>query len=272
MPTISVIISTYNQPNWLKKVLVGYQQQTFTDFEMIIADDGSTEDTKAIIESFQKQSNLNIQHVWQEDNGFRKTTILNKAILITKADYLLFTDGDCIPRKDFVQTHFNFKKENCFLSGGYFKLPKTISENITEDDIKTQRCFKKEWLINQGLKPNFKINKLTAKGFKQWLLNTFTPTKATWDGMNASGWKKDILSVNGFDTRMHYGGEDRELGERLINKGVKPIQIRYSAICVHLYHERSYKNDVAFAETLTIRKETKSQNKTWKDFEIEKTI
>ncbi|HIC30977.1 MAG TPA: glycosyltransferase, partial [Flavobacteriaceae bacterium] len=122
MPTISVIISTYNQPNWLKKVLVGYQQQIFKDCEIIIADDGSTEDTKVIIENFQKQSNLNIQHVWQEDNGFRKTTILNKAILKTNADYLLFTDGDCIPRKDFVQTHFNLKKETCFLSGGYFTL------------------------------------------------------------------------------------------------------------------------------------------------------
>lgn len=271
MSKISVIISTYNQPKWLYKVLIGYQQQTFTDFEIIIADDGSTSDTKQVIDAFKANSNLKINHVWQEDKGFRKTTILNKAILKTNADYLLFTDGDSIPRADFVQTHFNLKKENCFLSGGYFKLPEQISKIITDDDVINQRCFDKIWLLDKGLQPNFKLNKLTAKGFKQKLLNALTPTKATWDGMNASGWKKDILAVNGFDERMQYGGEDRELGERLVNIGIKPLQIRYSAICVHLYHERNYKNDNAFAENLAIRKTTKSQKKTWTDFGIKKS-
>ena len=271
MPKISVIISTYNQPKWLYNVLVGYNQQTCTDFEIIIADDGSTDDTKTVVDNFISKSNLKIKHVWQEDKGFRKTTILNKAILKSNTDYLLFTDGDCIPRKDFVQTHYDLKKDNCFLSGGYFKLPKHISEIITEKDIIKQSCFDKHWLLDHGLKSSFKLNKLTAKGTKQFLLNKLTPTKATWDGMNASGWKKDILAVNGFDQRMEYGGEDRELGERLVNKGVKPIQIRYSAICVHLYHERGYKNDKAIAKNLAIRKETKTKKTTWTDFGIKQT-
>jgi glycosyltransferase involved in cell wall biosynthesis len=268
MPEISVIISTYNQHDWLHKVLVGYQHQIFSNFEIIIADDGSTEETKRVVDSFKANSTLRIQHLWQDDLGFRKTTILNKAIVASKADYLLFTDGDTIPRADFVQTHVKLKQPNCFLSGGYFKLPKHISENITDDDIINQCCFDKKWLLSKGLTSNFKINKLTASGFKEKLLNALTPTKATWDGMNASGWKKDILAVNGFDERMEYGGEDRELGERLINFGVKPIQIRYSAICVHLYHERSYKNDNALAKNLAIRKTTKTNRKTWTDFGI----
>ena len=272
MPKLSVIISTYNQPKWLYNVLIGYQLQTFKDFEIIIADDGSSQSTKQVIDSFAKQSNLSISHVWHEDKGFRKTTILNTAILKSTADYLLFTDGDCIPRKDFVQTHFNLKQQNCFLSGGYFKLPKPISEIITETDIQSQHCFDKHWLLQHGLKSSFKLNKLTAKGLKQVLLNTLTPTKATWDGMNASGWKKDLLSVNGFDQRMAYGGEDRELGERLINLGVKPIQIRYSAICVHLYHERSYINTNALTTNQAIRKATKSLKKTWTDFGIKQPI
>ena len=124
---VSVIISTYNQPEWLKKVLIGYQQQTFNNFEIIIADDGSTEETKAIIEQLSDNSNFTIKHVWQEDEGFRKTRILNKAIKKSKASYLIFTDGDCIPRADFVETHLKLKKENSFLSGGYFKLPLYIS-------------------------------------------------------------------------------------------------------------------------------------------------
>ncbi|MCB0462719.1 MAG: glycosyltransferase family 2 protein [Flavobacteriaceae bacterium] len=263
---ISVIISTYNQPIWLKKVLIGYEQQTFKNFEIIIADDGSTEDTKAIIEQFKSTSRLTITHVWQEDDGFRKTRILNKAIKKSKTSYLIFTDGDCIPRADFVATHLKLKKENSFLSGGYFKLPLSISEDITEEDIKSQRCFNKKWLIQQGLKKSFKTNKLTASGFKEQFLNTMTPTKATFDGMNVSVWKNDVVEVNGFDERMAYGGEDRELGERLMNLGIKPLQIRYSAICLHLDHKRSYVNDEALAKNRAIRKATKKNKLIWTNF------
>ncbi|MFD1063451.1 glycosyltransferase family 2 protein [Winogradskyella litorisediminis] len=268
MPKISVIISTYNQPEWLRKVFFGYEFQTFKDFEIIIADDGSTDETKDLIVDFSKTSEINITHIWQDDEGFQKTKILNKAILKTKADYLLFTDGDCIPRQDFVETHYNLKRQNCFLSGGYFKLPELISKAITIEDIKNQNCFNKDWLLSKGLKSSFKLNKLTVSGFKECLLNTFTPTKATWDGMNASGWKADILKVNGFDERMQYGGEDRELGERLMNLGIKPLQIRYSAICVHLFHTRGYKNAAAEKANLFIRKETKSEKRVWTKYGI----
>lgn len=268
--TTSVIISTYNQPSWLIFTLTGYEQQTYTDFEIVIADDGSTEETKRRIQTFQEQSNLKIVHVWHEDKGFQKTTILNKSILAAKGQYLIFTDGDCIPRHDFVEKHMTLKKENCFLSGGYFKLPRSISELIQNEDIINQSCFDKDWLLKHGLKPSFKINKLTSYGRKEWVLNTLTPTKATWDGMNASGFKKDILAVNGFDERMRYGGEDREMGERLMNNGIKPLQIRYSAVCVHLEHDRNYANDTHKLINKEIRKKTKNQKKTWTNFGIEK--
>lgn len=264
----SIIISTYNQPDWLYKVLLGYAQQTHQNFEIIVADDGSKMDTYQIIQNFKKQTSYAIKHIWQEDEGFQKNRILNKAIRASKSPYLIFTDGDCIPRKDFVEKHLTLRKPKAFLSGGYFKLPKMISEKISKEDISNQYCFDKFWLIKQGLKKNFKLNKLTSRGLKENLLNQWTPTKATWDGMNASGWKKDILAVNGFDERMKYGGEDRELGERLMNLGIKPIQARYSLICVHLHHERGYKNTVDFDRNKQIRKETKSKKKTWTDYGI----
>ncbi|MFV0564571.1 MAG: glycosyltransferase family 2 protein [Flavobacteriaceae bacterium] len=269
-PKVSVIISTYNQPDWLQKVLWGYECQTERDFEIIIADDGSTQETEAVIKGFKAVSRLNIIHVWHEDKGFRKTKILNKALLKANSEYIIFTDGDCIPRNDFVKTHLNLKKENCFLSGGYFKLPKDISRLITKESIETQQCFNLKWLKNHGLKKNFKTNKLTAKGFKARLLNTFTPTKATFDGMNVSGWKALIFKVNGFDERMQYGGEDREIGERLMNLGVAFKQIRYSAICVHLHHERPYKNSEAIKRNKAIRLSTKKLKLTKTKFGIEK--
>lgn len=267
-PNTSVIISTYNQPEWLRLVLHSYSLQTASDFEIIIADDGSDERTKVVIKEFTEQSNLNVIHVWQEDNGFQKTKILNKAIVASNSDHLIFTDGDCIARKDFVETHLILRRKKCALSGGYFKLNESISKGITTEDISQQNCFDKDWLISKGQYKSFKLNKLTKSKTKAKLLNTLTPTKATFDGMNVSCFKEDILAVNGFDERMHYGAEDREVGERMMNNGIKFLQVRYSTICVHLFHQRPYKNEENLKLNNSIRKETKEKKLRFTDFGI----
>ena len=249
----------------------GYNHQNFKGFEMIIADDGSNQETAELIKKMKKEVFFDIIHVWHEDDGFQKTKILNKAILASNTPYLLFSDGDCIPRKDFIQTHVNHRKSGYFLSGGYFKLPMTISKKITSKNIYNEKCFDINWLKENGLKNSFKNNKITSKGFKADLLDFITPTTASWNGHNSSGWKKDIVAVNGFDERMQYGGEDRELGERLFNFGIKSKQIRYKAICVHLDHARGYVNQEAIDKNVAIRKETKDQKKRWTNFGIEKS-
>ena len=256
-PQISIILSTYNQPSWLEKALQGYEFQTFKDFEILIADDGSKDETRLLIENYKKKSKLKITHIWHEDNGFQKTIILNKSIISSKSDYLLFSDGDCIPRSDFVEKHISQKEEKYFLSGGYFKLPMSISELISLDDIKNQNCFDINWLKKNGLNSSIKNYKLTARGCTEKLLNRLTPTKATWNGHNSSGWKKDILNVNGFDERMQYGGEDRELGERMLNLGIRSKQLRYSAVCVHLDHARGYVKQEMIEKNNIIRKKVK---------------
>jgi len=266
----SVIISTYNQPKWLQLVLCSYDIQTLKSFEIIIADDGSDERTKAIIDEFIKSTDLKVSHIWQEDNGFQKTKILNKAIVASNTNYLIFTDGDCVARKDFVETHLRLRKENCALSGGYFKLTKSISNQITKDLITSQKCFEKAWLLSQGQPKSFKLNKLTTSNFKEKLLNNLTPTKATFDGMNVSCWKEDIIAVNGFDERMEYGAEDREVGERLMNNGIKFLQIRYSAICLHLHHERPYKNAKVLLANKKIRQETIQSKSVYSNYGINK--
>ena len=75
---LSVIISTYNAEKWLEKVLIGYSVQTFTDFEVVIADDGSSQATKKLVDSFRHKFKNPIQHIWQPDEGFQKCKILNK--------------------------------------------------------------------------------------------------------------------------------------------------------------------------------------------------
>lgn len=268
---ISVIISTYNSPTWLQKVLWSFDQQTVANFEVVIADDGSGDETKQLIDKMKTQVSYPIQHIWHEDNGFQKTIILNKATVASKGEYLVFTDGDCVARADFLQVHSDNREPGYFLSGGYFKLPMAISEHISEEDIRTQRCFNIDWLKSNGLKSSFKNNKITAKGVKQKLLNALTPTTATWNGHNSSGYKKDIIAANGFDERMQYGGEDRELGERLFNAGIKAKQIRYSAICLHLDHARGYVKPEMIENNLKIRARTKKEKRTKTSYGIQKT-
>jgi Glycosyltransferases involved in cell wall biogenesis len=269
-PKISVIVSTYNAEEWLRKVLWGFNCQIYKDFEVVIADDGSGPKTKALLEELSEQVFYPIIHVWQEDDGFQKSRILNKAVEACNAEYIIMTDGDCIPREDFVEVHYINKEPGYFISGGYYMLPMNISKLITLEDIEKQNCFNIHWLKEMGIPQTFKNNKLTAKGFVSKFLNTFTPTNASWNGHNSSGWKKDICNVNGFDERMQYGGQDRELGERLFNFGIKSKQLRYSAVCVHLDHKRGYKTPESIAKNQSIRKETRSQKMVWTHYGITK--
>lgn len=251
---VSVIITTYNEPEWLRKVIWGYELQTHKEFELIIADDGSGEETRSIINEFKNSSSITIKHIWHPDNGYRKCTILNKAILASESNYLIFSDGDCIPRKDFVETHVKHSKPGYFLSGGAVRLPMNLSHKITQDNIASLSAFSLEWLQNNGLPKSIKSLKLTQDLNIAKIMNFITPAKATWNGGNSSGWKKDILSVNGFNEDLHYGGQDREFGERLVNIGVKSKQIRYSAVCLHLDHKRPYKTTESIRKNKTIRR------------------
>jgi glycosyltransferase involved in cell wall biosynthesis len=267
---LSVILSTYNQPEWLEKAIWGYAAQSYRNFEIVIADDGSTDDTRDCISRLREETNLSIRHVWHEDRGFRKCTILNRAIVESTADYLIFSDGDCIPRWDFLATHVHFARPGRFLSGGYFKLPLDLSQSITRDNILARHATNSNWLRSKGLSWNLKTFKLSAGPQLAWLLDITTTTKATWNGHNSSGWKTDIVRVNGFDERMEWGGEDREMGERLMNAGIRGKRIRYRAVCVHLDHPRGYVRQEALLRNREIRDETRHTRATWTAFGIVK--
>ena len=263
MSTISVILSTYNAPAWLEKVLWGYRFQNDCHFEVIVADDGSTPETAQLLSRFSRSTGLSIRHVWHEDVGFRKSEILNKAMLEATGDYLIFSDADCIPRRNFVAQHRKFAAEGYFLSGGLVRLPKTLSEQLDVNDILSGRATNAKWLMAQGLPRDRKTRLLMEnERWGQWF-DWFTTTRATWNGHNASGWRRDLLRVNGFDQRMGYGGMDRELGERLINAGVRSRQIRHRAACVHLDHTRPYQQVPILELNQQIRRLTVGQRLDW---------
>lgn len=259
----SVIISTYNQPVWLNMVLHGYLHQTFRDFEVLIADDGSDQRTIDVIENFRKISNFPIRHIWHADEGYRRQIILNIALQEAANEYIIMTDGDCIPRPDFLDVHCRHAKPGHFLSGGYCKLPMDLSLHLTTDDVESGRCFDAGYLRDHGLRelsPTFKV--LLSPKAAPWI-DRITPTKATWNNCNASGWKSDLFAVNGFNEDMQYGGADRELGERLANHGVTGIQIRHQALALHLDHKRGYKTPETMKKNQAIRDGVVASGSTW---------
>jgi glycosyltransferase involved in cell wall biosynthesis len=264
----AVIISTYNSPHMLERVLWGYTQQTHRQFELLVADDGSGDATRKLVERFNAEV-MPVRHVWHADRGFRKCTILNRAIAETEGEYVILTDGDCIPRQDFVATHLALREPGCFLSGGTVYLPKGLSEQIDVEDVVAGRATDFQWLRENGLGQGFKA-KIRLGNSSRWqqFWDRLTPTHPTLNGHNTSAWRSDLLAVNGFDERMVYGGLDRELGERLENYGVRGKQVRHRAVCVHLYHERGYETARGWQSNDAIRRETRELRLTATSFGI----
>lgn len=265
--SVGLIISTYNNPRWLEKVFWGLMAQTHPADEIIVADDGSDERTAALIKQYQNK--LPLQHVWHEDKGFRKTEILNKAVQAAKSMYLIFMDQDVIPRRDFISQHYRHARCGRFISGGSVMLPKALSEALTEEDIVSGNAFDIRWLRTHGMPWNWKMSKLWRNALVCRLMNRITPTNASWNGNNASTWREYIVRAKGFDSRMRYGAEDREFGQRLENAGTKGIQLRYGAALLHLYHERPYRNEEDFARNREIWAETKKKRLTQTAYGLE---
>jgi len=267
---ISVIVSTYNAEEWLEKVLLGYSVQTYKDFELIIADDGSRDATKELITRYAKKYPVPVRHLWHEDLGYRRQEILNVAIMKASHEYILMTDGDCIPRKDFVEIHAKYAEKGKFLSGGYCKLSMKLSSEISKDDILSGKCFNLKWLKSiDKLNLSNKL-KIGATDLSANVLDFFSPTIPSFNNCNSSGFREDMIAINGYDERMKYGGPDREFGERLENNGIKGKQIRHKAIVLHLDHPRGYKTPESLAANLAIRKEVKDSKVVWTPFGIKK--
>ena len=254
MASVSVIVSTYNQPAWLEKVLAGYSGQDYREFELIIADDGSREETRKLIRDFAEKSDFPIRHVWHEDQGYRRSIILNAAILASQGEYLVFSDGDCIPREDFVRNHVELREEGRFLSGGSVYLSMEVSKAITPEDVESGRFSESGWLRSRGQRLGRHRLRLVGAGFWATILDKLTTTNPTWNLNNASTWRDPLFAVNGMEMEMQYGGADRALGSRLENLGLKGKRARFRAVLLHLDHTRPYKTKESIRKNKGIRR------------------
>lgn len=249
MPKTSVIISMYNNAEALLLSLAGYEVQTEKDFEIIIADDGSNPANQQLLNDYLSNTTLNILHAPIKDDGFQKCRALNHAVKQSSADYLVFTDADIIPRRDFIQKHLQHSKPGFFITGGsHINTEENSPAYLTVDAIKSNSCFTKEfWVKNQHLSKKMK-SRFEVSGIREILLNLITWRTKAFNGSNASCWKEDFKKVNGFDEDFGYGGLDVDFGLRLSNAGVKSRRYTFSLIALHQWHTRPYRDPAKVKE------------------------
>jgi len=224
----ALLISTYNWPEALELVLKSLQNQTIKPDEVLIADDGSTEKTKLIIDTFISQSDLLIKHIWHKDEGFRKSIILNNAIAQTDCDYIIQLDGDCIMHHKFVEDHLKNVKPNMFLFGSRVNIQQNyLAELFSKKNIHFG-------VFSSGIKNR-------TRNIHSSLLGSFyKPTNELSEklrGCNMSFWRTDFIKINGYNEDMTgWGREDSEMVVRLLNNGVVGKRLRYLAIIYHIWH------------------------------------
>lgn len=236
----SVIVSTFDSPAWLEKSLWGLFAQSRRDFEILIADDGSGDATADLLYRLAPRCPTPLLHVRQPHDGFRKCRILNKAIALARGERIIVTDGDCVPRCDFVEIHSRRASPDAFLTGGRLMLSEAASAALTETEILGQDAFRAGRLLRSVACRVLDVAKVVARPpFSGWL-DRITPTKRTWNGHNASCLRAHAIAANGFEETMGYGGLDVEFGLRLRRLGLGARHVRYSAPVLHLHHERAY--------------------------------
>jgi glycosyltransferase involved in cell wall biosynthesis len=246
---VSLIISTFNRPDALAKVLAGVSGQTHSPKEILIADDGSAEPTRTLIDNWKNRSPVPVSHIWQPHEGFRKTIILNQAISAAQGDYIVFLDGDCVPHARFIADHESLAEEGFWVQGRRSFVKSNYVENF---DPATTSIW--QWLLLGKMSGPFKAirspSPIIRRGTEQRGLI----------GCNMAIWREDLVAINGFDeTYIGWGGEDSDIGSRLYHLG-RPRKFVYGhAIVYHLNHpplsRDSFRdNSSRLAETLRLKR------------------
>lgn len=225
---IALLIATYNWEEALYMVLQMVEKQTVLPNEILIADDGSTQQTAEVINYWKKRMLIPIKHHWHNDKGFRKTIIMNKAIASSNADYIIQIDGDILIEKNFIKDHIKASRKGFFIKGSRA----LISEERTKNILKTK-------VFTTSNEVKYVKNKINATRIPL-IAPIFRKDKFKSDnvkGCNFAFWRKDFIAVNGYNNNMDgWGHEDIELAARLTNLGIKQRQLKMVAICFHLHH------------------------------------
>ncbi len=256
-PTVQVVVSTYEQPRYLELVLLALERQSCGSFGLIVADDGSGAATRAVVE--RARARRDVVHVWQRNRGFRKCRSLNRAVAAATADYLVFLDGDSLPRLDWLARHVAAAARGRYLAGRLVRLDRDLSGRLGPGEVGAgafeRRAFLwREWRAGHLLqKPHYAFvpAALGAALFRR--------DGGSWTGANCSAWRGDVLAVNGFDQRLTYGWEDTDFGWRLGLAGVRRRSLRYAAVAFHLDHDRAWRDEAEIGRNRALAEESLRQ-------------
>lgn len=247
MDKVSLIISVYNKIRDLELIFYALSIQSFKNFEAIVAEDGCHGEMRKLITDWQKKNLFSIKQITQEDKGFRKNKILNRAIKNSSTNYLIFIDGDCIPHSDFIKAHFENREINSVLCGRRVNLTKFISNKINKENILSLKYqkIKLSEVVHSALnrdKKNFNFNIEEGFIFKnKTLRKAITNEDEHILGCNFSIHKNLLEKINGFDENYEGPGlgEDSDIEFRLRLINVKFKSVRNLAVLYHLYHRKT---------------------------------
>lgn len=244
-PSTAVIVTTYNRPDALAAVLEGYREQDAHAFELLVADDGSTADTRDAVEAYARSAPHPVRHVWQPDEGFRAGAARNRALAQTHARYVIFTDGDCVPPPFFVRRHVELAEPGYFLAGNRMLLTQAFTREILARRVPIHRWRARDWLgawVKRDVNRALPLARLPDSGLRKRDERRWTGVKTC----NFSAWRDDLVRVNGFDERYAgWGLEDSDLVIRLLHAGVKHKSARFAAPVFHLWHPENDRTELA---------------------------
>ena len=242
---IALIITTYNRPEALEAVLDAYSCQIDPSFEILIADDGSSRSTKDLIDHYKERFSFGLQHVWHEDRGFRAAAIRNRALTATGADYIVFTDGDCVPPPFFVAQHQKLAEPGWFVAANRTLLSPAFTARVLRERIPIHTWSRARWFaawLKRDINRWLPLITLGDGGFRK-------NAPARWEGVktcNLAAWRADLLRINGLDeTYAGWGLEDSDLVIRLLHAGVKHKSARFAAPAFHLWHAENDRSRLA---------------------------
>ncbi|MBZ9779159.1 glycosyltransferase family 2 protein [Psychroflexus sp. CAK8W] len=235
-PKCSLVTPTYNWPEALELLLKSILNQSHPPDEVIIADDGSSSETKELIQNFQKTFPVPLIHIWHEDKGNRKPRIMNKAIAKAKHEYIIEIDGDIIMNKYFVEDHLRFSEAGLYLFGSR---------------VNIQKEFLGKLFQNQKLGFHFFSKGIQKRGRTlrfPFLTNQIKPVEKRsrkLRGCNMSFWRKDFIKINGFNENLvGWGIDDSEMTQRLHNVGIKGKRLKFAGVAYHIYHKEQSKSHI----------------------------
>jgi len=248
----SLVIATYNWPQALELCLLSVLKQKQLPGEIVIADDGSRQDTRALVDQFRPRFSIPVQHIWHPDEGFKLAQIRNKANAAAKGDYLVQVDGDLILHPHFVKDHVDAAKQGHFIGGSRVILSKELSEkNFSEKNIDVT-------LFQKGVSNHF--NGIHSSLFGN-ILSSLISTQNAFNirGCNMSYWRKDFLAVNGYNELYNgWGREDTDLVFRFYHSGLKRTYFKLRGVAYHLWHKEAdrsglIQNDTILEQTIQTR-------------------